>query len=58
MDSADYSFMVLLEVLTEYDGDIGKESGSQQEMLSKEFSFQNHSSPNHNWTILSTEAFD
>lgn len=58
MNSADYSFMVLLEVLTDYDGDIRKESGSQRETLSKEFSFQNHSSPSHNWTILSTEAFD
>lgn len=58
MNSADYSFMVLLEVSTVYDGDIRKESGIQQEMLSKEFSFQNHSSPSHNWTILSIEAFD
>lgn len=35
MNSADYSFMVLLEVLTDYNGDIRKESGSQREMLSK-----------------------
>lgn len=58
MNSADYSFMVLLEVSTDYDGDIRKESGSQRGTFYKEFSFQNHFSPSHNQTILSTEAFD